>query len=88
MSRTTLLSHLMHKLNFLLLIEIFAVDHNGLAISELLAPFAPPPQRDTLGLDKIFMINLQRRADRREKMRQCFSELGLEATEVKAVDGR
>lgn len=67
---------------------MFAVDYHGLAVSELLAPFVPPPQRDTLGLDKIFMINLQRRADRREKMRQCFSELGLEATEVQAVDGR
>ncbi|CAB3365137.1 Hypothetical predicted protein [Cloeon dipterum] len=64
------------------------VDHGDLALSELMAPFAPPPERDTLGLDKIFMINLKRRPDRRLKMMQCFNQLGIEAINVEAVDGR
>ncbi|XP_059470309.1 glycosyltransferase 25 family member [Neocloeon triangulifer] len=64
------------------------VDHGGLELSELMAQFAPPPERDTLGLDKVFMINLKRRTDRRTKMRQCFSELGIEAMEIEAVDGK
>jgi len=34
------------------------------------------------------MINLERRADRREKMSDCLQELGIAATVIKAVDGK
>ena len=34
------------------------------------------------------MINLERRPDRRNKMVNCFKELGIEAKIVNAVDGQ
>lgn len=37
---------------------------------------------------KVYMINLDRRADRRTKMEACFEELGLEYQRVAAVDGQ
>lgn len=46
------------------------------------------PKKDTLGFDKIYMINLLRRPERRERMVACFDELGLDVTVVDAVDGQ
>ena len=44
--------------------------------------------RDKLSFDRIFMINLERRPERREKMEQMFVELGLEVEHFPAVDGK
>ena len=41
-----------------------------------------------LGFDQIYMINLERRPDRRFKMRGCFEELGIKYKYVPAVDGK
>ena len=41
-----------------------------------------------LGFDQIYMINLERRPDRRFKMRGCFEELGIQYKYVPAVDGK
>ncbi|ESO04768.1 hypothetical protein HELRODRAFT_111764 [Helobdella robusta] len=49
------------------------------------APARPP---DKLGFDEIFMINLVRRPERRDKMIRCFKELGINATIFDAVDGK
>lgn len=46
------------------------------------------PMTDKMGFDQVYMINLERRTDRRLKMEQSFQELGLEYTIIKAVDGR
>ncbi|XP_023029681.2 glycosyltransferase 25 family member [Leptinotarsa decemlineata] len=46
------------------------------------------PEKDSLGFDKIFMINLLRRPERRKRMQACFDELGLEVAVVDAVDGK
>lgn len=46
------------------------------------------PQKDTLGFDKIFMINLLRRPERRKRMTACFDEIGLDVTIVDAIDGQ
>ncbi|KAI8043038.1 hypothetical protein M5D96_004363 [Drosophila gunungcola] len=40
---------------------------------------AKKPEKSKLSLDRIFMINLKRRPERREKMEQLFEELGIEA---------
>lgn len=48
----------------------------------------PLPQKDKLGVDEIYMINLERRPDRKQKMDHSFDLLGIEYEWVKAVDGR
>lgn len=44
--------------------------------------------KDKLGFDQVYMINLERRPDRRTKMLQCFDQLGIDAKIVNAVDGK
>ncbi len=41
-----------------------------------------------LGFDQIYMINLERRPDRRSKMFDCLEELGMKFKWVPAVDGK
>ncbi|KAG5887522.1 hypothetical protein JTB14_022134 [Gonioctena quinquepunctata] len=46
------------------------------------------PEKDPLGFDRIFMINLKRRPERRRRMQACFDELGLDVAVLDAVDGK
>ncbi|CAK1588530.1 unnamed protein product [Parnassius mnemosyne] len=46
------------------------------------------PQYWKFGCSEIFMINLERRTERRKLMELSMKELGMEATLFKAVDGR
>lgn len=64
------------------------VESAPLPVSELLAEYTSTPIPDTMGVDRVFMINLLRRPERRERMKNCFTELGINATIVDAVDGR
>lgn len=58
-------------------------------VNDLLRPYLlEHPKKDGLGFDKIFMINLLRRPERRNRMLTCFEELGLDVTVVDAVDGQ
>ena len=51
--------------------------------------FLPEPVKPTkLGLDEIYMINLDRRQDRGERMNFNFELLGLQAERRAAVDGK
>uniref|UniRef100_A0A8C1RAG6 Procollagen galactosyltransferase 2-like n=2 Tax=Cyprinus carpio TaxID=7962 RepID=A0A8C1RAG6_CYPCA len=61
------------------------IDHN-IKPSEFL--FTPRKSQDKMGFDEIFLINLKRRLDRRERMLNTMAVLGLEATLVDAVDGK
>ncbi|XP_016327210.1 procollagen galactosyltransferase 2 [Sinocyclocheilus anshuiensis] len=61
------------------------IDHS-IKPSEFL--FTPPKSQDKMGFDEIFLINLKRRLDRRERMLNTMAVLGLEATLVDAVDGK
>lgn len=49
-----------------------------------------PPVRepDTLGVDKIFVINLERRPERRERMQAALKLLNLQYELFSAIDGR
>lgn len=47
-----------------------------------------PPEKDSLNLNKIYMINLERRNDRKVKMEYCLGELGIDYKWIKGVDGR
>ncbi|XP_012689568.2 probable inactive glycosyltransferase 25 family member 3 [Clupea harengus] len=44
-------------------------------------------QTDTMGFDEIYLINLRRRPERRERMMWSLYELGINAKVVDAVDG-
>lgn len=70
-------------------IYLFLVDNDPLRISSNLSDldlFSAPI--DNMGLDKVFVINLARRTERRNRMLYCLNELGLNATFVEATDGR
>ncbi|XP_036389521.1 procollagen galactosyltransferase 1-like [Megalops cyprinoides] len=48
----------------------------------------PLKQPDKMGFDEVFMINLQRRTDRRERMLRTLHQQGITCKIVNAVDGR
>ncbi|XP_050301712.1 glycosyltransferase 25 family member isoform X2 [Anthonomus grandis grandis] len=60
----------------------------SLYLSEKFTKYVTIPQKDSLVFDNIFVINLKRRPDRRERMTKCFDELGLDVEFVDAVDGK
>uniref|UniRef100_A0A4W5Q4W2 Collagen beta(1-O)galactosyltransferase 2b n=1 Tax=Hucho hucho TaxID=62062 RepID=A0A4W5Q4W2_9TELE len=61
------------------------IDHN-IAPSEYL--YNPQMPQDKMGFDEIFLINLKRRLDRRQRMLSTMASLGLQATLTDAVDGK
>ncbi|KAK6309070.1 hypothetical protein J4Q44_G00205330 [Coregonus suidteri] len=61
------------------------IDHN-IAPSEYL--YNPHMPQDKMGFDEIFLINLKRRLDRRQRMLSTMASLGLQATLTDAVDGK
>jgi collagen beta-1,O-galactosyltransferase len=63
-------------------------DEKPLLPTKSLEQYTSLPEKDQLGFDKIFMINLVRRPERRKRMKMCFDELGLLVTIVDAVDGK
>lgn len=67
---------------------LFAVDEPVLPVDEILAEFLTFPVKHKFGFDEIFIINLNRRTERRERMKYCLNELGIQATFVDAVDGK
>ncbi|KAG1973575.1 inactive glycosyltransferase 25 family [Pimephales promelas] len=73
------------KESFIHTITEAMIDHN-IKPSEFL--FTPPKPQDKMGFDEIFLINLKRRSDRRERMLNTMAVLGIEATLVDAVDGK
>ncbi|CAL1680358.1 unnamed protein product [Lasius platythorax] len=68
-------------------VEILAFN-DYLPLSDDLKEFVMYPEKDTLGLDQIYMINLIRRPERRKRMHRLFDELGIRAEIINAVDGR
>ncbi|XP_029173032.1 glycosyltransferase 25 family member isoform X2 [Nylanderia fulva] len=68
-------------------VEILAFN-DYLPLSDELKEFVTYPEKDTLGLDHIYMINLIRRPERRTRMLRLFDELGIKAEIINAVDGR
>lgn len=59
----------------------------GIVLNRDLAKFVKPPKLGTLTLSKIYMINLVRRPERRQKMELSFAEVGLIVDDFPAVDG-
>lgn len=53
-----------------------------------LRKFVKYPESSKLSFSEIYMINLKRRPERREKMERTLKELGLDFTYLEAVDGK
>lgn len=67
----------------------FCAAHSDyLPLSENLKQFVTYPEKETLDLDHIYVINLLRRPERRKRMQRLFKELGIQAEITDAVDGR
>ncbi|XP_061701911.1 procollagen galactosyltransferase 1 [Syngnathoides biaculeatus] len=49
---------------------------------------APSKQPDKMGFDEVFMINLRRRSDRRERMLRALHEQEIDCKITEAVDGK
>lgn len=63
------------------------VVNNGIAVLPELEQFVEMPPKDKMTLNKIFMINLERRPERRARMIESFNILGLEVENFTAIDG-
>ncbi|XP_026545409.1 probable inactive glycosyltransferase 25 family member 3 [Notechis scutatus] len=50
--------------------------------------YVPPKHPTKIGFDEVFLINLARRADRRQRMLESLFELEIAPSVVDAVDGR
>lgn len=64
------------------------VDFPTMEAHPLLTDYVTQPTKDKLGFDEIFLINLERRPDRRLRMEWSLNQLGLEHKLVNAVDGK
>lgn len=72
-------------------VKIMILNEHGadaLHLPRELEQFVEYPIADTMTLDAIFMINLDRRPERRIKMERSFKEIGLKVENVPAVDGQ
>ncbi|KAJ8419001.1 hypothetical protein AAFF_G00005000 [Aldrovandia affinis] len=50
--------------------------------------YSPSKPQDKMGFDEIFLINLKRRLDRRQRMLRTLGSLGIDVTVTEAVDGK
>ncbi|XP_051557514.1 procollagen galactosyltransferase 2 [Myxocyprinus asiaticus] len=48
----------------------------------------PSKPKDTMAFNQVYLINLKRRADRRDRMLHSFEVLGIDVTLTDAVDGK
>lgn len=62
-------------------------DRNSIDVSDNLRKFVRFPPKDTMNFDRIFMINLLRRPEKRKRMINCFNELGMDVEIINAIDG-
>lgn len=69
--------------------KLFIINYmDEIILQPSMAQFISYPEKTKLSFDEIYMINLERRTERREKMEKSFMELGLDYTYVAAIDGK
>lgn len=62
--------------------------HSPLYIDTFLEEYVTYPQMWKFGCSEIYLINLERRTERKKLMEMNFKELGMDVKLFKAVDGR
>ncbi|KAI5734308.1 hypothetical protein M8J77_004941 [Diaphorina citri] len=89
LEKDTGLEYDMEQLTNIKLQAIVETEDHGLPVSPLLSHHLPPPSPlDKMGLDEIYVINLERRPERKIKMAATTRTLNMEVNFVRAVDGR
>lgn len=69
--------------------KLFIINYmDEIILQPSMAQFISYPEKTKLSFDEIYMINLERRTERREKMDKSFMELGLDYTYFAAIDGK
>lgn len=59
-----------------------------LPLNHMLEEYVTHPNKWKFGCDEIYMINLERRQERRFLMELSFKELGMSVQHFSAIDGR
>lgn len=59
-----------------------------LPVTPALAKFVKFPNKTKYGLNEIFLINLERRTERKQLMEKNFDVLGLDVKVINGVDGQ
>ncbi|XP_029512995.2 procollagen galactosyltransferase 2-like [Oncorhynchus nerka] len=73
------------SINFSHLILDAMIDGPSMAPSKYVSLF--PKRRDLMGFDEVYLINLRRRQDRRDRMLYSLNELEIDVKVVDAIDG-
>uniref|UniRef100_A0A8C9U731 Cerebral endothelial cell adhesion molecule n=1 Tax=Scleropages formosus TaxID=113540 RepID=A0A8C9U731_SCLFO len=73
------------RINFVHLLLESIIDGPPMYSSQYIQ--VPPKQADLMGFDEVYLINLHRRPDRRERMLWSLYELEIDVKVVDAVDG-
>lgn len=63
-------------------------DESLLTSDKMFDRYMDLPVMDKMGFDEVYMINLLRRPDRKQKMQLCFEQLGVDVKLIEAVDGK
>lgn len=73
----------------LLNVKLEAIGRSSpIPVDEYMLPYVQYPKRWKFGCSEIYMINLERRSERRYLMERSFHELGMDVKHFKAIDGR
>ncbi|XP_054853789.1 inactive glycosyltransferase 25 family member 3 isoform X2 [Eublepharis macularius] len=73
------------RINFVHLVLNAMVDGPPMSLSRHV--YLPPKHLTKIGFDEIFLINLARRPDRKQRMLSALSEMEIDALVVNAIDG-
>ena len=74
------IEHLLHGVN-----KSF---NQPLPITKNIDSYLMDIEKTKMGFDEIYIINLERRKDRRERIERTLNDLGLSFKTIKAVDGK
>ncbi|GMS89521.1 hypothetical protein PENTCL1PPCAC_11696 [Pristionchus entomophagus] len=76
------------RMSLRFLLADLIVDHSSISIPQSRSVRAPLPQKKKFGFEKIYVINLRRRPERRKIMEGICDVIGMDCEFMEATDGR